>query len=162
MKILSILIGLVLVGSGSWYLLNRDVSGSNQNIATSTGENGAKVPEVVVEKVDVAQTGSKLPAGFPSSIPVEVINVIESYKAVYAERGVTQYTVSYTSVKGRDALWDVYNSYMKGAGYVVDTTSSSRSGGQIIGTLDEEDTLSVILSNRSGATLVQISLIDRQ
>lgn len=161
MKLLSIFVGVVVIIAGVWYfLMTRPITPvANLEPKILTEENVA----VSVTKPDIsASSVSKLPAGFPTSIPVETANITESYRAVYNERGVTQYTVSYTSLKTRDALWDAYSSYMKGAGYTLDTGTTSKTSGNISGTNASNDTLSVILSSRSGTTLVQMSLLDRQ
>ena len=161
MKFLSILIvGLVFLGGVWYFLMTRSMD------TVSDLEPGTSMTEVEkgieVTKTDITQAGiSKLPTGFPSAIPVEAPNVTESYRTVYKERGVTQYTVSYTSLKSRDALWDIYNDYMRSANYTLDTSATSKSLGQISGTTANNDTLSIIISARSGFTLVQISFLDR-
>lgn len=159
MKIISSILIVLVAVLGGWYLLANDERGelpNNEEVSSI-----ADTKEITVVNTNLTETGSKLPAGFPESIPVEIANILESYRVVYNERGVTQYTVSYTSVKSRDSLWDAYNSYMKGNGFTVDTSISTKSGGQISGTNTAGDTLFVVLSVRSGSTLVQISLLDR-
>ncbi len=115
---------------------------------------------ISVTKTDVAQNGgSKLPQGFPASIPVENLTIKDSYKAVYSNLSVTAYTVSYTSQKSRDDLWTTYDNYMNSTGYVIDR-DSSKSAGQISGTKDN-NTLSVFVSAHNGISLVQISYVSR-
>lgn len=162
-KFLSLLVLVVVALGLGWYFVSNRVPAPIDDVGGEVvkDENTKEINGVLVTEASLADTGSKLPAGFPRDIPVEQINVTESYRAVYEERGATQYTVSYTSNKSRDALWDTYNSYLKSAGYSIDTTSTSKSQGQIMGSR-ENDTLFIIISARSGLTLVQINLLDRE
>jgi hypothetical protein len=163
-KFLVALVVVVLVLGGAWYFMmqSANVSAPADNDSNGTSSQPTTQEEVIVTKVDTAEPGvSKLPAGFPSGVPVEQANVSESYRVVYSERGVTQYTVSYTSLKGRDALWDIYNDYLKSAGYSVDSGLTSKNQGQISGNKDG-DSLSVIISQRNGVSFVQLNLLYRQ
>ena len=157
MKFVSILVGVVVVIGVAWYFLMPVPAATPVKVK----QVNSGVAEVEVTKTDIAQNGiSKLPVGFPKDIPVEVPNISESYRAVYASRGVTQYTVSYTSLKTREALWTTYSDFMNSAGYAVDKENSSKSLGQITGTKDN-DTLSVVLSTHGGLSLAQLNFLDR-
>jgi hypothetical protein len=161
-KFLSFLVVIVIALGAGWYVVSQrqpDIDGPvTEEVVTD--ENTKEIDGVLVTQSSVADTGSKLPAGFPRDIPVEQSNITESYRAVYTEHGVTQYTVSYTSNKSRDALWDLYNSYFKSVGYTVEQ-GSSKTQGQISANKGS-DTISVVLSARGGVSLAQISLLDRQ
>lgn len=157
MRFLALLLVVVLIGAGLWYIIAKVPRSpeSTQTVKTPTGKY-----EVLVTKTSAGQnSASTLPAGFPDGIPVERGNITESYKSVYSGKGVTQYTVSYSSHQTREALWDMYSKYMKGVGYGIEDTSS-RSSGLISGTL-ANDTLTAVISVHSGMTLVQLSLLDR-
>jgi hypothetical protein len=152
-----LLIAAIITAAGIVYFSRPGAeTGEMQTPADSESE-----VEVRVSKTDITQNGvSKLPSGFPKDIPVEVANITESYRATYSEKGITQYTVSYTSQESRDSLWDLYNNYLKTAGYTVDTRASSKSQGQITG-VKNNDTLSTVISSRGNVTFVQINLLDR-
>ena len=161
MKVLSIIVGVAIILGGVWYLLMTvpkvtPIDTEGLNVVSE------QKPEVEVTKTDLNQGGtSKLPAGFPTKIPVEIANITESYRALYANRGVTQYTVSFTSLKSRETLWNIYSDFMKSDGYKIDATATSKSAGQVSGDKDN-DTLSIVISVRGGLSLVQINLLDRQ
>ena len=114
---------------------------------------------VTVTKTDILKTGSRLPEGFPKEIPVESINIKDSYRAYYEKVRATQYTVSYTSERTKGDLWKTYSDYMVGEQYVV-SAASSKSSGQISGTKGD-DSLSVIITTQNSVTLVQIVYLDR-
>src|SRR5258705_215550 len=144
MKLLSGLLILGIVIMLAWFYLSgaKDAtnSGPLQALQTVTGQ------KIEVTKTDITQNGvSKLPVGFPPSIPMEAANITESYRTVYKEQGATQYSVSYTSLKGKDTLWDLYSKYLADAGYTVDKNASSKAMGQILGQKGSSS-LSVIVS----------------
>jgi hypothetical protein len=162
-KFLVALVVVALILAGGWYFVMQP---ADFDAATEEGGQTDSRPvtheAVEVTKVDTAEPGiSKLPAGFPSSIPVEQANISESYRVVYSERGVTQYTVSFTSLKSKEALWDSYNDYLKSSGYSIDSSLTAKSQGQISGN-KEGDSISVIISLRNGISFVQLNLLDRQ
>lgn len=162
-KFLLFLVFVVLLLGTAWLIFSGregEVGPLSKDELVIDDENTVDLDGVLVTEASPATTGSRLPAGFPRDIPVEEVNVTESYRAVYTENRAAQYTVSYTSNKSRDSLWDTYNSFMKGAGYAIETTGTSKSQGQLMGNKDN-DTLSVIISARTGMTLVQINLLDR-
>ncbi len=157
----NLLLGLVIVvvALGAWLgireIKRAKLEAIPKEVVTTEEKNS-----VEVTKTDITKTGSKLPQGFPSDIPVETVTTGESFKAVYSDIGMTQYTLSYTSKKTKDQIWTIYDDYMKEAGYVVDKLSSSKSLGQISGT-KQNDILSAIISSYNGTSLVQLSFQDR-
>jgi len=160
-KFLTFLVLIVLILGAGWFYFSAKAPQTDIREEAVVEEETEDINGVKVTQANIAETGtSRLPAGFPKDIPVEEVNVIESYRAVYTEQNVTQYTVSYTSTKSRDALWDMYNSFMKSAGFSLDTSASFKSLGQISGSKGS-DGLSIVLSARSGLTLVQVSYLDR-
>ncbi|MEK7194411.1 MAG: hypothetical protein AAB660_01845 [Patescibacteria group bacterium] len=154
------LVVVVVVALGLWFGI-REIKKANLETIPEGAVTAEKKNTVEVTKTDITKTGSKLPQGFPSDIPVETVTAGESYKAQYSDIGMTQYTVSYTSKKSKDEIWTIYNDYMNGAGYAVDKVSSSKSLGQISGT-KQNDIFSAIVSSYNGISLVQLSYQDRQ
>ncbi|MBX4198871.1 hypothetical protein KW800_01180 [Candidatus Parcubacteria bacterium] len=160
MKLLATLVLLLLMFIGAWLYLRE----GDKTTVVQTAVIGGETTETKVEvtKTDITQNGlSSLPVGFPSDIPVEVSNITESYRAAYQGKGLVQYTVSYTSEKSRESLWNSYSEFMNKSGYTIDKGSSSKSLGQIYG-VKGIDSLSIIISVRGGLSLVQINLLDRQ
>lgn len=161
MRIVSVLIGIAVVVGVAWYFVSPASSPSPSGVE-SAKDMGVVTGTVEVVKTSIAETGgSKLPVGFPKEIPVEASNISESYRAVYASKGVTQYTVSYTSLEKREELWMLYSDFMQSTDYEVDTNVSSKSLGQITGTKNN-DTLSAVVSVHGGLSLVQLNFLDRQ
>jgi hypothetical protein len=161
-KFLSLLVVVALVLGAGWFMLRNNAPEPIAEIIEEVEDdpNTVDVNGVLVTQANIRDSGLKVPAGFPASIPIEQANVTESYRAVYTEHNAVQYSVSYTSVKSKDALWDMYNSYLKSEGYLAEQ-GTSKSQGQHIATKDG-DTMSIVISTRGGSSLVQLSLLVRQ
>lgn len=163
-KIILVFLLLVLSVLVLTYLYKR---GSDYPPANTENNSPQGEVEGSGEKVEVTQTNitgggtSKLPEGFPAGIPVETINIKESYKVDYNDRGVTQYTISYSSMKSIDDVWTIYFDFMNKERYMIDMDATSRSSGQITGFLGN-DSLSIVISAQNGGTLVQMNLLARQ
>ncbi len=158
MKFLVIGAVLLLIVGGAWFsYTNLDKQPIEEKEITVVN----KKEGIEVTKTNVVESGgSRLPKGFPTDIPVEATTVGDSYKAFYEKVGVTQYTVSYTSNKTKNELWDIYDKFMQGAGYTIQPYSSVKSTGQISG-MKGDDSLSIIISSQKSVSLVQISYLDR-
>jgi hypothetical protein len=132
---------------------------ASSTAATST----AAAPNVHVTQINLAEAStptSKLPAGFPSDIPVEAANITQSYSAVYADHGVTQYTVNYTSAKTKDALWAAYTSYVSAAGYALGATTNKSEG--VLDATKGKNDLNVLITSHNSTSLVQITYLARE
>ncbi len=151
---LVVLAGAVLV---LFLALNKEAEAPQDQVIV---ENVVRGDGVTVAKTDVTKSGSKLPQGFPNDIPVELVNVIDSYKAFYEKVQATQYTVSYTSDRDREDLWNMYSKFMNDSGYRIDVAQTSRGLGQISGAKGD-DSLSVVVTSSNGVSLVQLSYLDR-
>lgn len=156
MKALSLIVGIIIVGGAAWFFFGREPEAASEPIVTPVEVD----KNIEVIETDIAETGQAVPLGFPESIPVESNNITESVRVAYKEQGVTQYTVSYTSMKSRESLWDLYSGYMGKAGFTVDKTTSSKSLGQLSGNKGN-DTLSVAISDHGGVALVQLNYLER-
>ena len=111
-----ILVIAVIVLVAIAYFLTKGYSSQRQN--TVAPQEGPQITKenVVVKNTNLGAAGtaeSKLPEGFPSGIPVETAGVMESYSAVYQDRGLTQYAVSFTTDKSVVAVFGEYDLYMK-------------------------------------------------
>src|SRR5579872_1583031 len=135
-KILLALLALLVVAL-VWFVVKKVIIGTapvETPTATTTQKPNSNIQ---VTKTDITQNGtSKLPAGFPPSIPVDVQTISDSYKAFYKSLNTTQYTVSYTSKQTPSDLWALYETYLTKAGYKIDERNSSRNAGQISGSLN--------------------------
>ncbi|MHB1330484.1 MAG: hypothetical protein ACYCY6_00740 [Minisyncoccota bacterium] len=165
-KIISVLI-LVILAAGAFVYMSNYMGKSERSGEEGDGNTEQEISSGSSETVQVTETNitqggiSKLPSGFPSSIPVETINVKESYRVDYTDKGVTQYTVSYASMRTSGELWAVYYDFMNEEGYLIDEDVTSESLGQVTGFFNN-DSLSVVISNQDGRSLVQMNLLVRK
>ena len=155
-----LLLALLIVGLlilGTFLAINR---GEDTTRDDTPIESVVKKDGVTVAKTDVTKSGSKVPQGFPKDIPVESVNVTDSYKVFYEKVQVTQYTVNYTSDRDREDLWNMYSKFMNDSSFRIDVAQTSRGVGQISGARGD-DSLSVIVTSSNGVSLVQLSYLDR-
>jgi hypothetical protein len=160
---LSLLLLVLAVLVGYFVLYPADKKTGAPVSSTTSTQTTSTAPASLSKDVEVTNViaDKKLPTGFPSNIPVEKGNIIESYKAVYKNHNnATQYTVSYTSTAAIGALWDLYADFLREEGYVLDTSASDKKLGTISGTKGE-NTLSAVVSRRDKVSLVQLNLLYR-
>lgn len=148
--IASLLVVLILLGGYMW--------------VRSHSSDGVKEAGTAAN-VDVTNTAlpgqnKTLPDGFPADIPVQSENIVESYKVVYKDRGVIQYTVSFTSSATQTDLMNVYKDFFARSGVVTDTTNSNTPKGQLVG-LRKDDTLTIVVSPRGEGSYVQITVLHK-
>lgn len=152
--ILPLLVLLVIIGGGAYLYSHKTVEAPASITETPSSSQSTKI-------IETDLTGAnKLPAGFPSDIPVEMANVTESYAGQYQSLNATQYSVSYTSKQAAGTLWDSYSAFMSQSGYTINPKATSKSVGQISGTKNG-DTLSVVISSHNGTSLVHLSYLDK-
>jgi hypothetical protein len=153
-----VLTALILVVAVAFMATRKDVRIADEANLTNP-------EEVVVRVTDLSsqEAAERLPEGFPSGIPVETGSVTESIVSDYAARGMTQYTVSYTSTKGPVELFAEYERYMKAEGYEFSPQGIDAERGTLYGTKDNDD-LSVVVYAAQGVTgsTVQIAFLDRR
>lgn len=164
--ILPALLLVLLIGAGYyWYASRTSTPAPAENATTTTPAievTGEPAANVEVSRADIsAGSVSKLPEGFPASIPVELPNIKESFKALYGDQKATQYTVSYTSSKTADQLWTIYTTYLASAGYKIDKTSSSTKAPGNLRATKDQDEISIIITKANSSSFVQINLVDR-
>ena len=153
---------IILVLVSVWFM-GRSKNPYTTPQATTTADNTTEVKprsDVVVKQAEPTDTGKslKLPAGFPTTIPVEPTNITESFSAFYQTHNTTQYTVGYTSSESVATKWDQYSAYMTQAGYTFLKDGTSNSRGTLLGTKDK-DKLSIVITTKDNKTLVQITLL---
>jgi hypothetical protein len=154
----AVLLGVVVVVvAGAWLgwdFFQNQAPTEPQDLGNTTTTN----EDLQITKTDLSNSQSRVPNGFPSNIPIESAGITDSSKAESSSE--TSYTVSYTSRKTKDEIWVLYSDFMMGSGYNIDRQVSSKSLGQIRG-VKVGDTLTVIISTRSGLSYVQLSLTDK-
>ncbi|MDB5194632.1 MAG: hypothetical protein JWN50_646 [Parcubacteria group bacterium] len=159
----ALLLVLIIVGGYYWYA-SRNSGSQPAVVSTATTTPTATGPAAGVEVAKTDLTPgvlTKLPAGFPASIPVEQATITESYKAVYTEHGVTQYTVTYTSTKTKDALWKIYTDFGTAQGYKINATSTDKTKG-VLDLQKGNNELNAVITAQGGSTLVQLNYVERQ
>ena len=123
------------------------------------------VPEeskAIVYKADVnAEIGKeRLPEGFPTNIPVETDSVEQSLKTEYPEKGMIQYSVTYTTEKTIEEVRDSYRSFFTNDDYVI--YSEVANPVQIYSNKSGDDVSVVIETNEKGKTRVFVNYLDRK
>ena len=153
---------VVLVVGYVWFLgSTKTQNNQTQNTQTTQVVQQAQPrSDVVVNSAQPTSTGKslQLPAGFPTTIPVELANVTESFSAFYQTHNATQYTVTFTSAETISAKWDEYNAYMTKAGYVMNKTATNKSKGTLSGIL-AKDNLLVVITTENNKTTVHLTLL---
>lgn len=110
-----------------------------------------------VNKVDLSQSATKLPAAWPSFVPVETSQAVQSQSVDYPNAKTTQLTYSYLS---SDTVKNKYKTYqnLTNIGFKIVQQDSSK--GSIYLTKNN-DTLSVNITTQEGKTLVQLTYLKR-
>ena len=133
-------------------LVSKYSGGVNKNKQNFTSEN------VIVTKTSSEHA---VPAGFLSTIPVELANITESTTLAYPDRKAVLYSVSYVSTKQQDELFALYTAFLKSGGYVVKVTDKSLLRMMYQATKDKND-ITIVITPQSGKSTVQISYVVRQ
>ena len=117
---------------------------------------------VDVQKVDLStKTGAaRLPQGFPTDIPVDASNAVDSYTANYPAQKATQYSVSYLTAKSIKDTYNEYLTYMTKTGYVLRPDGKDLAHGFLYGTYQNND-LSIVITTKDTKTSVQITYLRR-
>lgn len=151
-KLIVSLVIIIVVLVAGYFLLK-------SNLGTKRGGETAGKTETIY--TDLANSVTKIPAGFPSNIPVEEENVKESYKINYFDEGVTQYTIGFNSNLSFDEIWKTYSDLFLAIGYTPDMEKTSKDKGIMTGYRDGNK-LNVAISDYDGGHYVTINFIQRQ
>lgn len=121
----------------------------------------------VVEKIDLSKVENigKLPEGFPSNIPVEGNNLIESVKITYPEQKSVLYSVSFNSARQSEELYSQYQSFLSTKnGFVIDNQIKTveRMAFQATKTGTKDSISITITPGTQGTNLIQISYVSKQ
>ncbi|MDB5266731.1 MAG: hypothetical protein JWN89_546 [Parcubacteria group bacterium] len=118
---------------------------------------------VIYDPVDVAsvQGQSKLPAGLPSDIPIEIENVTQSETLSYPDRKATVSNVSYFSAKQQEELSVIYANYLKDKGYKITLGDKSVSHTAYIATKGNGE-LTITITPNDQRMNVLLSFVVRQ
>jgi len=148
---------VVLIALGSLVLkfgVGPKATTSNSNFSSEN---------VNLQNVDLAskEGEDKLPAGFPTSIPVELANINSSQTLNYPDKKVTLYNVGYFSLKQQEEVWTLYNNFFKADKYTV--TRADKSAALMVFVANKENTeITVTLTPQTGRVLVLVSVVVRQ
>ncbi len=158
--IVALFIILLIIAFAMSTLPKKNMDVNNQN-GTQPVQTVQKQLQVEVKKTDLAQSQgtNRIPAGFPSNIPIDTANIYDSYTAVYPT--ATQATVSYLTDKSIADAYEVYHAYMKKEGYVFRPNGEDMKKGILYGTLSNND-LSILITTKDTKTSVQISFFKRK
>ena len=134
----------------------------------SESENGEQTPQFTKENVEIKEVdlvsaksdGERLPEGFPSSIPLEVKNIIKSTKATYPDRSVASYTIEYKSDKTVSSKYNEYLNFMQSSGYEFTPDGKNEEAHSLYGKKGRNDLLIVVLDTGQG-TMVQVNYLER-
>ena len=155
---------VVLVFGYVWFLSRAKAPVIQSPTASSTQTATQIKPrsDVLVNSAQPTSTGKslQLPTGFPTTIPVELGNITESFSAFYQTHNATQYTVTFTSAETVSAKWDEYSAYMTKAGYVMNKTATNKSKGTLSGSL-AKDNLLIVITTENNKTTVHLTLLQQ-
>lgn len=158
--IVALFIILLIIAFAMSTMPKKDVS-INQVENPNSPQTIQKPLTVEVKKTDLVNTQgtNRLPLDFPSTVPVDVANIYDSYTATYPT--ATQATVSYLTDKSIANTYTIYHDYMKKSGYVFRPAGEDVKNGILYGTLANND-LSILITPKDGKTSVQISFFKRK
>jgi len=108
-----------------------------------------------------SETVSKIPAGFPTAVPVEEQNIKESYKINYFDEGITQYTLAFNTDLGQEEIWKLYSDMFLAVGYTQDSDKTSEDKGVLTG-WRSGNKLHITISKYDSQRYVTINFIERQ
>jgi hypothetical protein len=157
----AVMIIILLLGAGFLLFIkygsfqNRDVQ---ITLPTTRSSANSGTLQVVVENTPKNRGVAGLPAGFPTSIPVEVNNIAESATTRYPAQRVQQLSLSYLSSMTINKKYDEYKNYLKLNGYALKEGSVSAPIRYIFGTKDNIN-LSVFISSEQGKTLIKLAYL---
>jgi hypothetical protein len=146
-------VAIIIVLAGLYYfVIQKNSSGTSMSTAKFSSEN------VQVSNVDFANmTGTaKLPAGFPTDIPVELANITNSSTQYYPDKKTTLYSVSYTSAHQAEDLYQSYGAYLKKDNYAVGPTTDTATQLTYLA-ISPKGSLYIVIVPQSGGAKVQVS-----
>lgn len=145
--IIPVLLALVVILAGYFVLR------SNNGV-------GELYPNGVVTQTDLETSLTKIPTGFPDSIPVQGENVKESYKVDYEAEKVTQYTVAFSSELTQEEVWKTYADLFLSLGYASGEGDIDEGKGVMKGYRDGNK-LNIAVSPYDTGSYVTINFIER-
>ena len=159
-KLLALVVLAAIVVGVAYLISGKDLIKKDDNV----DENGHTKSPIEYKHVDLSKASTpeeKLPQGFPSFIPIENTDVVESYSGQNQDPPLTQYTLTYRSTRTVTQKFNEYLNYLTNNGYTFAEGGRDSRNGYLSAT-KENDTLSVVVSRLGDKTLVQLSYVDRQ
>jgi hypothetical protein len=104
---------------------------------------------------------SKIPVGFPTTVPVEEQNIKESYKVNYLDAGMMQYVVGFNTEMSKEDIWKLYTDTFTAVGYATNDENMNEGKGTLTGYRDGNK-LNIAISSYDSGSYVTINFIQRQ
>ena len=111
-------------------------------------------------KLDSQEVASVLPKGMPQNVPVETKIILESYDSQADRSDSLQSAFSYISKLNLEDNYKKYKEYMEKNQYTLKETKVDEKTWYLFGQTEAGE-LSVVISNATGATRVQLSYLAR-
>ncbi len=156
-KISSAVITIVLVLTLGYILFNKYRTPAETSLKVSN-DTDSQPMKVEVENTQMVSGVLSAPAGFPSDIPLEKENILESVTTNFPENNARQLSVSYQSSRTVAQKYAEYKKYMQDIGYQMTEGEANATVRSIFGT-KEGNNLSVAISSADGKTLVQLAYL---
>ena len=156
-KTIFAIIAIILILVAGYFLLIKNKGSLSTKLPGSSGQE-TKPMKVIVENTPVVNGSLSAPRGFPQEIPFEQKGLIESAITHFPEQGAQQFSLSYNRSKSVATKYAEYKKYMQKASYKITEGNSNTSTKAIYG-VKADANLSVVISNVSGKTLVQLSYL---
>lgn len=130
-------------------------------------ENEFKVEKekTIVSMVDVKNMSGKgkLPAGFPDTVPVQIETISEATKTEFPDRGITQYTVIYTSNASSSDIQKQYETFFGNESYEVKPSPKQiKDIIQLEAGKDTSDISVIVEPSASSTSKVYVIFLDRK
>ncbi len=153
-SVLLTIVVLILIGAAIYYVWQA------KNNAQPTTPAVEHVQNVVTKSFIGTGSQSKIPDDFPTNIPVELANLIDSYTAFYKDHNSTLASVTYTSTKTKDNLWTLYSNFIKDNNYTLNTQLTDKAHYTMVAS-KANTTLTIVISTANNKSTVHISQLTK-
>jgi hypothetical protein len=157
-NVLTIIVVVVILIAVAYLMMGNTAQKPATNSNQPSTNNSQVTKEAITYKAVDLSSGSKLPQGFPSSIPVESKTIVAADTKVYTDRtpNVVLQTVNYNSSKTVLEKYNEYLDYMTKNGYSFGTNGKDSKNHTLYG-MNGTNSLLVVVSSSGGQTLVQLA-----
>jgi hypothetical protein len=156
--LLGVLVLVIIIGGYLWYSSSKSAPAP---VAPPVVQKPVSDVKVTTAQMNTTTSTLSLPVGFPTNIPVEVLNITESYTAEYKSAGFVQYTITYTSDKTVASKWLEYKDFLTKAGYTLGKEGTNQAQGTVYGKKGMDE-MSVLVATQNKKTTVHISVLQKK